>query len=53
VVLVTMIRRLVLLAAARAAVRLLTLVGRELPLGETERRALVERVADAMLVEVG
>jgi hypothetical protein len=52
-ILVTIVRRVVLLAAARAAVRVLAAVGRELPLGETERRALVQRVEGALLAEAG
>ena len=48
-VVVMMVKRVVLLAVARAAVRVLTVVGRELPLGESGRRELVERVSGALL----
>ena len=48
-VLVTIVRRAVLLTVARAAVWALTTIGRELPLGESGRRELVERVSDALL----
>jgi hypothetical protein len=52
-VLVTIVRRVVLLAVARAAVGVLTAVGRELPLGESGRRELVERVSGALLGRAG
>jgi hypothetical protein len=44
-VLVTIVRRVVLLATARAAVRVLAIVGREIPLGESGRRELVGAVS--------
>ena len=50
-ILVTIVKRVVLLALARAAVRVLATVGRELPLGETERRVLAGRVSEALLGE--
>ena len=50
-ILVTIVRRALLLAIARAAVRVLAAVGRELPLGETERRVLAGRVSEALLGE--
>jgi hypothetical protein len=52
-VLVTIVRRVALLATARAAVRVLAIVGRELPLGESGRRELVERVSGALLRKAG
>jgi hypothetical protein len=52
-VLVTIVRRVVLLATARAAVRVLAIVGREIPLGESGRRELVERVSGALLGKAG
>lgn len=46
---VVIVKRAVLLATARAAVRALALVGRELPLGESGRREMLGRVERALL----
>lgn len=48
-VLVTIAKRVVLIAAARAAVAVLAAVGRELPLGEIERRRLADRATAGLL----
>ena len=42
-------KEMALMAALRAAIALLTLIGRELALSEVERRALLDRLAAALL----
>lgn len=43
------VKEMVLLAALRAAIAALALVGRELGLSRGERQAVVERVRDALV----